>query len=131
MAKRCHDEPRFLWTGLLILLPVVALGGIGLWSLRTERASAYEEARIKARAEAERLVGEVEAILQPSRGWPVRGLLNSIGNQLCRLMIFGESFDVVFQSVQCAGSNDPRLSHPATNQLSVASYLWHQLVGDQ
>ena len=39
------DEPRFRWTGVMILLPVLALGAVGLWQLRQDRAAALAEAR--------------------------------------------------------------------------------------
>lgn len=47
--------PRFLWQGLLIVLPVVVLAGAGLFSLRQDQAMARREAVEKAQAYADQI----------------------------------------------------------------------------
>ena len=47
-----QSPPRFLWTGLFILGPVVALGGVGMWQLRQDKAAALSAAREEARDHA-------------------------------------------------------------------------------
>jgi signal transduction histidine kinase len=49
-------QPTFLWQGLLILLPVVALAAVGVVSLRQDQRLARHEARTKAQSLADDLV---------------------------------------------------------------------------
>ena len=48
-----HATPRFLWQGLLIVLPVVMLAGAGLFSLRKDHAMARREAVERAQSLAD------------------------------------------------------------------------------
>jgi len=56
MAGAPQRQPRFLWTGLMILGPVLALGAVGLWQLRQDRATALSEARVEAEGQLEKLL---------------------------------------------------------------------------
>jgi hypothetical protein len=51
MDKSGAKKPVFLWTGILILLPLFLLAGVGLYSLRQDK--------ILAENEAERTCGHV------------------------------------------------------------------------
>ena len=53
MKSAAPRPPRFLWQGVLILLPVAVLAGAGFFSLRQDRVLARLEAREKAQALAE------------------------------------------------------------------------------
>ena len=55
MRATRQPTPRFLWQGLLIVLPVVVLAGAGLFSIRQDRAMAQREAVDKARAHADQI----------------------------------------------------------------------------
>jgi signal transduction histidine kinase len=46
--RRHKAKPGFLWQGILILLPMALLAGVGLYSLRRDRAMVLEEARNRA-----------------------------------------------------------------------------------
>jgi len=54
--SRSERAPSFFWQGVLIILPVIALAGVGLASLRQDRLLAESEARAKANATADALV---------------------------------------------------------------------------
>ena len=55
MRATRQPAPRFLWQGLLIVLPVVVLAGAGLFSIRQDRAMAQREAAEKAQAHADQI----------------------------------------------------------------------------
>ncbi len=55
MRATRQPAPRFLWQGLLIVLPVVILAGAGLFSIRQDRAMAQREAVEKAQAHADQI----------------------------------------------------------------------------
>jgi signal transduction histidine kinase len=55
MKASRQPTPRFLWQGLLIVLPVVVLAGAGLFSIRQDRAMAQREAIEKAQAHADQI----------------------------------------------------------------------------
>lgn len=60
--------PRFLWQGLLIVLPVVVLAGAGLFSLRQDQAMARREAVERAQAHAEVIANTVwQELTDPTR----------------------------------------------------------------
>ena len=65
MGARRQREPRFLWTGLLILIPVLALGAVGLWQLRQDRAAALAEARAEAEQPLEDVLKKGKLIASP------------------------------------------------------------------
>ena len=56
---RPTGKPSFFWQGLLILLPVVALAGVGLYSLRQDKAVARLAAAEHAQALADLLVDKI------------------------------------------------------------------------
>ena len=67
--KRTGGEtPGFLWRGVLIVVPVLALTGLGLYSLRQDRSLAEAEARERAHALAEQLADEIETALKKEDG---------------------------------------------------------------
>ena len=55
MKASRQPAPRFLWQGLLIVLPVVTLAGAGLFSIRQDHAMAQREAVEKAQAHADQI----------------------------------------------------------------------------
>jgi signal transduction histidine kinase len=60
--------PRFLWQGLLIVLPVVVLAGAGLFSIRQDHAMAQREAIEKAQALADQIASTLWfELTDPSR----------------------------------------------------------------
>jgi signal transduction histidine kinase len=72
-AEPLKIEP-FFWEGLLILLPVVLLTGIGIWTLKRDRAAVEAEARGRAEALAGATLSALETYFQqleplvPSKG---------------------------------------------------------------
>jgi signal transduction histidine kinase len=61
-------EPRFLWRGLLIVLPVVVLASIGILSLRQDQRLVDSDVRARARQFADEAVGRLwkKLLDQPS-----------------------------------------------------------------
>src|SRR5208282_5690098 len=53
MEQSGARKPSFLWRGILILLPLILLAGMGLYSLRSDRALAEVEARERCEGLAE------------------------------------------------------------------------------
>ena len=66
---RRTGKPSFFWQGLLILLPVVALAGVGLYSLRLDKAVARLAAAEHAQAIADLLVDKIWNALTTAP-WP-------------------------------------------------------------
>ena len=52
-SRRTRRQPRFLWQGLLIMLPVAVLAAVGLLALRQDRQLVRHEAAERAQALAE------------------------------------------------------------------------------
>ena len=81
MALRRQHGPRFLWTGLMILGPVLALGVFGIWQLRRERAAAVVAAADEAELHARQVLAAGRFLLTDPE-WPLNTPLDQNGEPL-------------------------------------------------